>query len=530
MKTHSHTVRLIALLALAGALAASRVALAALPLPNTTTVSQTGVLVGGGGGGGGTGPDLGQDDPYAKPRQPGQPYAVSRTSSSIVLEWQDNASYEQGFTVYRGSGYNGPWTQVGTRPASSGNTAKLRFTDSSLPRDTGYYYRIGAYNAYGESFSLPQTAGTIDGRKVSRLRLRIRTANVSDAGTDDSVNMSLRDNDLGGTWLDYGRDDFEGGDDFTYELSLADLFDGIQDLSEINHIYLLKPGDDGWCIQSVSLIAETLNGVDNGVELFSKTFGSTSSTCRWLDGSQNYLVIGRPELRAHPAWQAYQAPVPPLSLHRIDLEKRVEGMVGDILHDNVYVDAFPIYQGSLDVSWTGSALDGASHVRVSKRDDTAVQVGFNIDVDTPGPGGLTASLAFDLRFTGRCRTSTTPPGLTMTMENVRASTDFDWITEALTLWLVNFAEDGIADRIKDAFPDFSKSFDVDNQTVQCVTPVVAADGTVDFGLTFVPRTTTGGTRATTTGTLGTATFESTTTTQPLKTGTFSTVTTKTLAP
>jgi hypothetical protein len=450
---------------------------------------------------------------------------VSRTSSSIVLEWQDNSSYEQVFRIYRGSGYDGPWTLIGTRPASAGNTAKLRFTDSGLPRDTGYFYRIGAYNQFGESFSLPQTAATIDGRKVSRLRLRIRTANVSDANTDDSVNMSLRDHDLGGTWLDYGRDDFERADDFTYELSLADLFDGIQDLSEINHIYLFKPGDDGWCIQSVSLIAETLNGVDQGVELFSKTYGSTSSTCRWLDGSQNYVVIGRPELRAHPAWQAYQAPIPPLSLHRIDLEKRIEGMVGDILHDNVPVDT-AVYWGSIDVSWTGSALDGDSHVRVVKRDGTAVQVVFQIYADTPLSGGVTATLSFDLRFTGRCRTSTTPPGLSMAMENVQASTDFDWVTEALTLWIVDFAEDYIADRIKSGFPDFSTSFDVDNQTVQCVTPVVASDGTVDFGLTFVPRTTTGGIRGTTTGTLSTATFESTTTTPPLKTGTFSGVTTK----
>ncbi len=535
MQTHVHrrhrTMALIALAAWALGAPAS-LALAALPLANTTTVSQTGVLTGGGGGGGG-GPDLGPDDPYARPRQPGQPYSVSRTSSSVVLEWQDNSSYEQGFVIYRGSGYSGPWTQIATRAASAGNTAKLRYTDAGLPRDTGYYYRIGAYNAYGESFSLPQTAGTIDGRQVSRLRLRIRTANVPDAGTDDSVNVSLRDNDLGGTWLDYGRDDFEGGDDFTYELSLADLFDGIQDLSEINHIYLLKPGDDGWCIQSVSLIAETLPGVDNGVELFSQTFGSTSSTCRWLDGSQNYLVIGRPTLRAHPAWQAYMAPIPPLSLHRVDLERRVEGMVGDILHDHVYVDAFPLYQGSLDVSWTGSALDGDSHVKVSRRDDSAVQVQFNVDVDTPGPGGLTGNLSFDLRFAGRCRTATAPPGLTMTMENVRASADFDWITEVITLWLVNFAEDSIAERIKNGFPDFSKSFDIDNQIVQCVTPMVASDGSVDFNLTYAPRTTsTGGPRAQTTGVLTDATISETTTSLPTRiwTGTFGTVTTKMLEP
>jgi hypothetical protein len=535
MKTHVYWTRTAALLA-ASVLgwASASAALAARTLPDTTGVSTTGVLTGGGGGGGGA-PDLGPDDPLSKPRKPGQPYGVSsRTPYSIELEWQDNSSYEQGFVIYRSSAYSGPWTQIATRGPASGNTAKLRYTDAGLPRDTGYYYRIGAYNFYGESFSLPQSFATIDGRQVSRLRLRIRTANVSDADTEDEVNVSLRDQDLGGTWLDYGREDFVRGDEFTYELSLADLFDGIQDLSEINHLYLLKPGDDGWCIESLALIAETRNGVDSGVELFSQTFGSTSATCRWLDDANNYLVIGRGTLRAHPSWQAYSEPTPPLSLHRLDLQKRVEGMVGDIIHDHIYVDLFPLYQGSVDVKWTGSALDGTSHVKVTRRDAQAVRTEFELDVDSPGPGGLTGTLSFDLRFAGRCRTATTPPGVVMTMENVAASADFDFITEAITLWLINFAEDSIAERIKNGFPDFSRQFDVPEQTVSCVTPVVASDGTVDFDLTFVPRTappTRVIDRAATVGVLETTDGGSgSSTPTPVKTGTLGTLKTWSVMP
>jgi hypothetical protein len=471
------------------ALAGSSIAFALPPLVNND-VSQTGVLIGGGGGGGGQ--DPGPDDPFSKPRIPAQPTRIEAKESTIRLQWQDRSSYEQGYVLYRGPAYSGPWTQVASFGAVSGNSAFTQYTDAGLPRDTGYYYRVGAYNSYGESFSLPQAFATIDGRKVSRLRLRIRTANVSDADTDDDVHMSLRDYDNGGTWLDYGRDDFERGDQFTYELSLDDLFDGIQDLSEINHIYLFKPGDDGWCIESVTLIADTLNGVDNGVELFSQHFGSTSSTCRWLDGSQNYLVIGRPTLRAHTAWQTFQKPAPPLSLPRGDLQRRIEGMVGDIIHDGTYVDLFPIYMGTLGVSWTGDALDGESHVAITRKDNERVHVTFNLDVDTPGPGGLTGGLSFDLRFTGQCRTATTPARVSLTMESVQASADFDWITEAITLWLINFAEGGVADTLRDSLPSFSQEIVVDNQSVSCVTPVVASDGSVDFALTFAPRT--GGTR------------------------------------
>jgi hypothetical protein len=394
--------------------------------------------------------------------------------------------------LYRGPSYSGPWTQVASFGAVSGNSAFTQYTDAGLPRDTGYYYRVGAYNSYGESFSLPQTFATIDGRTVSRLRLRIRTANVSDANTDDDVHVSLRDQDNGGTWLNYGRDDFERNDEFTYELSLDDLFDGIQDLSEINHLYILKPGDDGWCIQSLTLVADTLGGVDNGVELFSQQFGSTSSTCRWLDGSQSDLVIGRNQLRAHTAWQSYRKPSPPLSLLRLDLARRIEGMVGDIIHDGVYVDLFPLYMGTLGISWEGNALDGDSYVAVSRKDAERAHVTFNLDVDTPGPGGVSGRLSFDLRFTGECRTATSPARVLLEMENAGASADFDFITEAITLWLLNFAEGSVADKLRDALPSFSQEIVVDNQSVACVTPEVASDGSVDFGLTFAPRI--GGTR------------------------------------
>jgi hypothetical protein len=280
-------------------------------------------------------------------------------------------------------------------------------------------------------------------------------------------------------------------------------------LSEINHIYLLKPGDDGWCIESLALVADTGNLVNNGdvqgVELFTQHFGSTSSTCRWLDGQQNYLVIGRDTLRAHPLWQAYQQPNPSTKLLRTDLEKRIEGTVGHIIHAGTYVDASPFYMGTLGVSWAGAfdaLLNGGSFVKVSKKDEQAVHVEFKLDVDTPGPGGLTGGLSFDLRFTGVCRTATAPAKIEMTVENSDATADFDWITEAMTLWLINLAEDDIADKIKGSLPDFSQTITVDNQIVSCITPSVAQDGTVDFIPTITARTETGGTKTTGTRVFG----------------------------
>jgi len=128
----------------------------------------------------------------------------------------------------------------------------------------------------------------------------VRTANVADADTDDGVNASVKDYEPDGTWLDYGRDDFERGDEFTYELLAPD----VTDLSDIHQIHLLKPGTDGWCIANLTLLVD-------GIAVYEQHFGETATTCRWLDdasGYQNHLTIGRATLRAHPLWQAYAKP------------------------------------------------------------------------------------------------------------------------------------------------------------------------------------------------------------------------------
>ena len=482
------------------------------------SVSQTGVLIGGGGGGGGQ--DLGPDDPSSKPRIPGQPSLVDRTNSSLTIQWTDNSSYEQGYNLYRGPDYSGPWTRIAVFGATPGNTATMQYTDAGLPRDTRYYYRVGAYNFYGESFSTPQTFATIDGRGVSRLQLRLRTADVEDANTDDDVNVSLHDYDGGGTWLDYGRNDFERGDEFTYEL----LSTGVSDLSDINDIFLLKPGTDGWCIESLALLAD-------GVEIYNQQFGSASSACQWLDdenGHQTYFVVGRQTLRAHPLWQAYQQPTPSTRLLRTDLEARIEGIVGNKIHYGTPVNS-PVYSGILDVNWTDDALDGESHVKITKKDSQAVHVEFKLDIDTPGPGSVTATSEFNLRFTGVCRTATDPAKILITTENRHATADFNWLADALTLWLIEFADDSVADDVAGSIPDFSQTITIDNQIVSCVTPSVEADGTVDFDVTFANATGAGGrTSVIGTGVGGTATIGAETA-GPRTTGPVGTTATKALA-
>jgi hypothetical protein len=159
-----------------------------------------------------------------------------------------------------------------------------------------------------------------------------------------------------------------------------------------------------------------------------------------------------------------------------------------------------LYQGDIDVSWTGTPLDGERHVKLSKsQTPDAVHAEFELDVDTPGPGGLTGRLDFDLRFAGVCRTATEPAKILMKLENARATADFDWTVEAMTLWLANLLEGDIADTIAGSLPDFSRTIVLDQpvggRTVKCVAILVNADGGVAFFPEYESAPTHGGTTA-----------------------------------
>ncbi|MBN2385670.1 MAG: fibronectin type III domain-containing protein, partial [Anaerolineales bacterium] len=85
------------------------------------------------------------------PAAPSNPSIAGTTASAITFSWQDNATNEQGFHIYKwGYDYdNAEWAflyyaSVGTNVTS--------FTDSGLPCGNDFnYYEVSAYNAYGES-------------------------------------------------------------------------------------------------------------------------------------------------------------------------------------------------------------------------------------------------------------------------------------------------------------------------------------------------------------------------------------------
>ena len=63
----------------------------------------------------------------------------------MTLTWTNNSVTQTGLTIQRATGANGPWTSY-----TVGATT-VTWTQTGLPRNTVYYYRIQSFNLGGAS-------------------------------------------------------------------------------------------------------------------------------------------------------------------------------------------------------------------------------------------------------------------------------------------------------------------------------------------------------------------------------------------
>jgi len=82
----------------------------------------------------------------APPAAPSNVALEAPAYNQVKVTWQDNSLNESGFRIYRATVAGGPYTQVG----SVGAGIKL-FTDGTTSGRTTYYYKVSAWNAFGES-------------------------------------------------------------------------------------------------------------------------------------------------------------------------------------------------------------------------------------------------------------------------------------------------------------------------------------------------------------------------------------------
>lgn len=264
---------------------------------------------------------------------------------------------------------------------------------------------------------------------IWRAQFRLVVADVSDAGTDDDVQIQLNTNNS--TWLDYARNDYERNSTFTYDLMLTNA----RRLGDITMLRIYKNKTDAICVRSMTLII-------NGRTIYSKDFGNTQTTCKWLDnddGHPNAYIVSGTTLRGHPAWQGFIQPAVPTTLTRGELESRIEGAVGDRIQSNA------LMWGDASYNLFGRGVE------VTKKSSKSVHVDLDLAYDLPGPYNPEVDVDFDLAF------SCSSGKVTATAKNYDAHLDsviYDYLKNLLPVWgpklldaLTSYELKGLVDNI-----------------------------------------------------------------------------------
>jgi PLAT/LH2 domain len=287
---------------------------------------------------------------------------------------------------------------------------------------------------------------------VWRIQITIRTADIEDAGTDDGVRVWLNDNNY--TWLDYGRDDFPRNNTFTYDLRTT----FISHFYNLHYIDISKNGDDGLCLKSFTLRV-------NGRAIYTHEFPGSG---HWLDTDPGYSSIYRVStstLRQDNSWLAYTQPFPPFVIPRAEIESRIEATVGHAVTGN-------------RLQWGAGNLYGRAYVEASRKANDTLHVDLDLEADVPA-SNFEVDVDFDIRI--RCieRPEDEEDRIEFQILNVDINVDADWYEEALTLGLIEIAEDIVTDEVRDGLTGISfDGVDVD----MCPTIVVDVDGDINFSL------------------------------------------------
>lgn len=382
------------------------------------------------------------------------------TSHSLRFSFTDVSDNETGNRILRSTDLlNWPViAEVGVVPKFTTHA----YADSNLQPETRYCYEVETYNAEGTRKSQFRCAFTNDGNNIGiwRLQLRVRVANIEDAGTDNPLRVIVHNNGSSlstETILDYGQDDFEKNSDFTYDLN----FDNIKELSSITGFQIINYGSeqDYLYIRELSLMV-------NGHEVFSRVFGNSSSSVLKLGYYGNFSV-DHAELRNHPSWQSFIATslvdktfnLPPVTtgdngfqieISNREIASRIEALMGTLIHTEL--------KGQF--KWGHISGDA---VEVSQKSADAVHIDLDLEAIIDWSPNPSLDIDFDTKITKVCDNNN-PQRMTIRLasENFTTDADFQWWKDVLTLGITK----GVADVIDwyaekcETPPSIERSFDV----------------------------------------------------------------------
>lgn len=301
---------------------------------------------------------------------------VDREVESLTVRWSGiNLEGQVGHLLQRRSN-GGSWTTIaGSRSQLiSGN----RFVDGGLPSGEEFCYRVTVYlpstsvtsNEKCESTKLPPV--DTDDFPVWRLQARFVTGNIGDADTDDDILVKL--NGQNGTWVDYGRDDFEKGDTFTYDLLPVD----VGTIGQIDRFEISKNGTNGWCVDEFTLLV-------NENPIYHHDFGVS---CHWLDNDNSHsrtFSVDGDTMRSHELWEQFSQPIPSFIMPRIEIESRIESVVGH------FIKGEKLFWGDLH----GRAVEIS---KAAGNDNQTIHLDLDLSYDLPGPFNPEVDVDMDIRY------------------------------------------------------------------------------------------------------------------------------------
>jgi hypothetical protein len=170
----------------------------------------------------------------APPSAPSALNATAVSSSHIDLSWIDNSNYETGFRIERKSGAGGTYNLLDTVGANV-----TTYPDMGLTAGTTYYYRVGAYNASGDSaYSNEANSTTIT---IPPTAITQSATNIT--GTSATLNATVNPNGLEttvyfewGTTTAYGNStsSHSAGNGIT-DIVMPDIITGLSPLTAYHY-------------------------------------------------------------------------------------------------------------------------------------------------------------------------------------------------------------------------------------------------------------------------------------------------------
>ena len=202
-----------------------------------------------------------------------------------------------------------------------------------------------------------------DDKPIWRVRIRLKTADVRHAGTDDDIKVWIG---CKGTYLDYARNDFERNNNEWFDL----MFDEGTTYGDLASLIIEKEGDDDWCLSEVEL---QING--------STLFSHSNPEGKWVY-NRDYVVFTYSDLHSDPQWSNPSQII--TSLKKDDISSLIQCIVGNGAY------------GDDNYHW------GDGDVELNRNNDNSIKVHFQLKMEIDAFPDPDLDIDFILSFNCTC--------------------------------------------------------------------------------------------------------------------------------